>query len=925
MMRQSKTIFALTILWLLATSQHVPPTNSDRPVGAALDSLLKDKPRPESIAMIQDFTRTDIRQKDWYALERHVHKMGKLLEQDKDWATIDSVASEAIKQMELGKAPDSLVGKTYMWRGFAHRRIEQWTVSLNYYQKAIRSFERGSFRGPQYSESLSNAAQIMMRFGDYPDANALFSTSLKYNKTQRIYTQAANCYYWQDSLVLAQDAISLAINCTSVGKRYDAAMYATAASIQLALKQFDQAEKSARQAILLYVGEKDSEENVMRIHTTLAEISTARHLPTQAIKHYKDAEAMGLATYKGKSREMAKLYTEYGDACKEAGQQERAAQLYQMALAQAWPGFDALDLFANPDTSLAIPCEQWAAHALTRKAKHLLEQPKVSLADRYNAAHCFDLAWRVTEGLSALYQRDEAKLALLKRTDPLRKLAANNLLNIIDLQKSETEKQATVLRLFDWIENGRALVLRDALREQRTLESLQLPAEKVQAESTLRRDMGVVADRLQIAIEMADTTEIVRLQEISYKLSQSHAELLNSLEQAYPAYAKYRNAADQTRAADQQKTLTESEALCSWLHLGDSLLCTVLTRNRADVFVVPFGAAEQEQVSLYQRLLADRVAQENDPRAFLRAAHEAYGVLLAGGPASLHEKQNWVMVPDGPLVSLPFEAMVTDSAAHSYGTAAWLLKSHNIRYLWSASLRSLEQTATCTSAPILHMQPFQSNGSEVYEALPNSVAEVQVKKRTKTLTDADGTAVAFRDLASDFSLVHLSTHADPKEIRFSDGAISLAEVYGMTLKNSLIVLSACQTNVGKYAESEGALSLARAFAYAGAQSLIASYWKVNDRSTAVLFGHFYTALQSGKTKSEALRAAKLAYLSENKHEASMAPWHWAAFTFYGNEGCVELNDAPIDWYWWAAGLVMCGLLATGMYRFRRSQKPAPHS
>jgi CHAT domain-containing protein len=637
-------------------------------------------------------------------------------------------------------------------------------------------------------------------------------------------------------------------------------------------------------------------------------ISTAQKQYTKAVKHIQDAEKLALGYFKNKSRELAKLYVEYGDACRNLGQTERAMGFYQKAVINAWPEFHKTDIQANPDT-ISIPAEEWAIQSLIRKAELLLASQTPSLEHRLNAATCFDLAWRAHGKLQTLYAGDQSKLALLKRRDDQRKLAAQNLLVISSLQSNPIDQQAAIRRLFDWMESGRALVLRDALTTQKTLENLQLPAETLQEITDLRRDQGVIESQLQEAIALADTAKTEQMRAASYKCSQHLSALQMQLEQDYPAYVKYRTATNTTLANQIQPKLNESEAICSWLSVSDSLLCVVLTHTEAVAFTIPFGVKEQEIIQQYQKLLVDRVAQESDPVAFLDVAHAAYQVLFAKAPAALLNKPNWAMVPDGPLVSLPFDALVKTKGTTNYGSANWLLKEHNIKYLWCAGLALNHSRTDCQPAAVLHFLPFQSHENQEYAALTNSEQEVHTQKRIKSLENQSGTLAAFTDLAHAYSLVHLSTHADPNKIQFSDRGLSLTELYGLTLNNNLVVLSACETNVGKFAEAEGALSLARAFAYAGAQSLISSFWKVNDQSTAGLFAHFYAELEAGKTKSEALHQAKLAFLSNTKHQANQAPWYWAAFSFYGTDGCIKIENAPIPLAWWLAGvLVVCALV-----------------
>jgi hypothetical protein len=101
----------------------------------------------------------------------------------------------------------------------------------------------------------------------------------------------------------------------------------------------------------------------------------------------------------------------------------------------------------------------------------------------------------------------------------------------------------------------------------------------------------------------------------------------------------------------------------------------------------------------------------------------------------------------------------------------------------------------------------------------------------------------------------------------------------MRLSADLVVLSACETGLGKDVRGEGLVGLTRGFMYAGAKSVVASLWKVDDRATAEFMGHFYKAmLRDGMPPSAALRSAKE---SMRRQKQWRAPYFWAGFVLQG--------------------------------------------
>jgi CHAT domain-containing protein len=103
----------------------------------------------------------------------------------------------------------------------------------------------------------------------------------------------------------------------------------------------------------------------------------------------------------------------------------------------------------------------------------------------------------------------------------------------------------------------------------------------------------------------------------------------------------------------------------------------------------------------------------------------------------------------------------------------------------------------------------------------------------------------------------------------------------LKLKAKLVVLSACETGIGKNYKGEGVFSVARAFSYAGCPSVVISLWKVNDQSTSDIMGNFYKFLSQGEGIGYSLYEAKLEFL-KNADEYSAHPAYWSSFVAFGD-------------------------------------------
>ncbi|MEM7584221.1 MAG: CHAT domain-containing tetratricopeptide repeat protein [Acidobacteriota bacterium] len=118
--------------------------------------------------------------------------------------------------------------------------------------------------------------------------------------------------------------------------------------------------------------------------------------------------------------------------------------------------------------------------------------------------------------------------------------------------------------------------------------------------------------------------------------------------------------------------------------------------------------------------------------------------------------------------------------------------------------------------------------------------------------------------------------------RRRDGLLRLPEIYHLRLNAELVVLSGCRTALGRELRGEGLVGLTRGFFAAGARRLVASLWRVQDRSTAELMNHLYRRLLSAEDPlpaAAALRAAQLELMSDPRYRD---PYHWAAFAVYGD-------------------------------------------
>ncbi|MEQ1746647.1 MAG: CHAT domain-containing tetratricopeptide repeat protein, partial [Saprospiraceae bacterium] len=888
-----RILFSLFLFFLLFWAVLWAQTNANSTARFQVDSLLQEKKYTAAAALIYKQPQSD-RDTLW---------------KDFETATLDSayiqdsallgiaILDTAIFQLQRTSRADS-IARFWRLKAHYHKTLEQFFEAIEAYLMAIRIYEKNGETGSDLALCYNRVAQIYIRRNDYDKADEYLKSSIEVDTAKEYwlssYSQLANNAYWRDSFDLGLYYFEAGKKCRGEESSL-AALRSAGANILIKKGRLQEARTLIQQALEFYQKE-ENQHHIIRCFTGLAYIAERMGKMTEAEQFYLIARQTAniFAQRYQKSRELAKFYCEWGDFLSRQGRTKEAIHLYQQALVQAYPDFEDLDPAVNPKPAI-VPTETWAMYAPARKASLLLLNPTPQ--NRALAADCFSLAFAAAERLRLTYGAANTKIYFAQSTYDLKREAALNLWAMY----REKGDAANLNRLFDLLEQNRANALRDALLEQKAMVSTGIPDSLLRIEDGMRREIAST----QNSLAEADTAIIKQLQSYIDSLDRRHEDLLRILKNKYPRYREYLEAG-QTANLDWIRTaLPPKAALLTFFDAGDRYLCLTLRHiGSISAYEVPRDSVFDTTFARFQALLSDKTGQESNPAAFFDAAYFLKQRLLPS--EVLKNSEALIIVPDGRLSYLPFEALLTAPHKGAYGKAPYLLRSHTVQYAWSAALLAEKPVQSLPGKPLLHVAPFPSVARDGLAALPNSLNEKPEDAVADHLQGDQARADTFLRDAAAYDVLHLSTHAHAGQrekpgIEFVDRTVSLPEIYAQRLNASLVVLSACETNAGEFAEGEGVMSLARAFAYAGARSLVASYWSVNDRSTANLFSAFYRHLQDGLSKSEALRQAKLDLLDEAGADARKAPYHWAAFTLSGSDGPVALPKDGWPWWAWALG------------------------
>ncbi len=364
--------------------------------------------------------------------------------------------------------------------------------------------------------------------------------------------------------------------------------------------------------------------------------------------------------------------------------------------------------------------------------------------------------------------------------------------------------------------------------------------------------------------------------------------------------------------ADVQSLLGSDTALLEYVLAAGRSHLFVLTRDQLTMFEL---GPRSDLAAATARLRAAVQTRGRARQGHLQSAQtELFDLLLRPALPALATRTKLVVVPDQELCYLPFELLEDgEDPARTLALERWA-----IAYVPSAAAlarlhaRGREPTAaglsfvgfadpTLPSAPTgalgpalpgLNLRPLPAARREV-----TAIAAGFPRRQTALFLGAaaDEAVVKEDPAVRDARRLHFAGHAlldavhpadsalllaaDPR--RGEDGLLRVHEIFDLELRADLVVLSGCETALGREVRGEGFVGMTQAFFYAGAQSLLVSLWAVPDDSTAELMIQLYGELQRATPPAEALRRAKLSLLREAPYRH---PYSWAPFVLVGLGG-----------------------------------------
>lgn len=577
---------------------------------------------------------------------------------------------------------------------------------------------------------------------------------------------------------------------------------------------------------------------------------------------------------------------------------QQSLDQFQLALSLLCPGYEASDVFRNPDLSDLSSHRQLIS--LKGKGISLHSLGKTKSAIRYLDAslETFKLAQSLIKKIRLGYVSEGDKVKLAEDTPPIFEEAIAVSHTLFDL----TGDQQYLETAFQFIQASKSASLFEQQQDSYAKKFAKVPSSKLKEEREIRKRLLAKSGSNSEYAEELQLFETFR----------------NGIEDVFPEYHALKYGFEYPTLGEvQNSSLNEHTAIIEYF-VGDStLFIMAITEDsvKLEPYLIDSGFADS--VKIFRNAI---IAYKDQQKvSFDTLGYTLFRRLIYPLQETIAGKSLLIM-PDGILHHLPFDALLTRMPTSSMNRQSYpyLIASHSISYAHSSALLflNLEKEAKqppadkdlLTMAPIFPGKPLGIPSSSSYFRL-DAVNKLTSLEKTannlhKITEELDGTFRGqkkaskqyFLSEAESYDILLIGTHGimnDQNPMRSflafsfdttsSENASLLytSDVYGLNLNARLAILNACHSGEGFIQRGEGSISMARAFAYAGCPSLVMSLWESNEDANNRLVSSFMRKVYAGKSKRTALHEAKLELLADPDY---CHPYMWSSMIMIGNPG-----------------------------------------
>ena len=449
-----------------------------------------------------------------------------------------------------------------------------------------------------------------------------------------------------------------------------------------------------------------------------------------------------------------------------------------------------------------------------------------------------------------------------------------------------------------------------------------LPDDLLQKETDLMNQIDFYVQR--IAVAPADST--VFYENALFDSNTDLEAFTERLHARYPNEVRDFYRINYTSAKEVRQSLDENAVLVQYSHLNDFLLISVIDKQNHSVKKQKLNEDFSEKIVEFKTLLQNPLLIQKAKRErFIRLSHDLYQTLIQPIAAEIAGKNRLLIVPEGELFYVPFEVLLASAVSKPFNELNYLLKSHEINYRYSSTIHTeIQMRPTMRDGSLLAFAPvfedgtamneatrslefltdslYQSVDGDRFAALPAS--ETEVNTVAALLDNKEAQVVLTKQAATrdnlnaeigkkSYQFLHIATHGlvnydNPylsalacyqEEGGVLSGSLYFAgDIQRQNTNADLVILSSCESGIGKLSAGEGLIALNRSFLYAGAKNVLFSLWKTDDRYSSKLMIDFYRNYRKNPSYTSALHAAKLKMLAD---PLTASPRYWAPFILIG--------------------------------------------
>ena len=554
-----------------------------------------------------------------------------------------------------------------------------------------------------------------------------------------------------------------------------------------------------------------------------------------------------------------------------------------------------------------------------------------TVAFKKAALETYEISCRTLLSLRSRYESEGSTFRLVEDLSQACDRGVSMALELLE----HTKDRQYLLTAFSFAELNKAGMLLNGIRQSKVTSFAGVPDELVAAERTLKSRLTALELELA-AFQDVSASGSAKRQNLRWdimSLREERRSVSERLRKIAPAYARLVTCDSLPVLADIQSAIDDSTLLLEYFSGAKNVVVFLISKHGVEYRTL--GSREKIESVVAALTGAIRMV---DYDGFLEASRRAYALLLSPCRRTVARYARLVVIPDGSLCTVPFETLMPGTSLPSgsvpkFSMLPFLIRSHEI--MVSPSARLLAESSHDAVPSVIHDWKFAGfapifndpsaggpvfastrSGGEpetdalrsvsvngrVFRALPHSDREVTNIAaefgarglRSRTFVNEQASEENFKQSASSCTHLHVATHGfvnaqDPARSALlfapaagsgtgEDGVLYAAEAYNLHLNADLVVLSSCESGVGRFVNGEGVYALMRGFLYSGARNIMYSLWQVMDRHTSELMQAFYAEALKGMRPGKALQQAKLRMIA---NERTAFPFSWAGFVLVG--------------------------------------------